>query len=362
MRICMVIEAWHPYMGGGQVHALELVKRLEREHSVEVITRDLVGVGRETGVASKVVRIGPCTKLGSALGRMLWIARATLRILSRKYDLIHAHSNIAGYPAWLAGKLSRTPVVFTVHGSSLTMEKPSLGWFERFVEKTVQTRLRYDALISVDHRFAAIAKGAAVIPNGVDVDRFVTTRERREKFTYLFVGRLSWEKGIDVLLEAYSHVADEDTELRIVGDGPMRAELMKRYPAFRSCFVGPRYGEELVTEYRSADVFVLPSRYEGQPLTVLEAWASQVPVIATHVGDNDRFVTPQNGWLIRAGSAEELARVMREARSHKRSVLSRMGRAGRTLVKKEYTWDRMVDRTEECYMNVLTVKYERPRR
>jgi glycosyltransferase involved in cell wall biosynthesis len=111
---------------------------------------------------------------------------------------------------------------------------------------------------------------------GVDTDLFAPGEPEPLEFPrpiQMYVGRLAIEKGIEDFLRT-----DARGTKVVVGDGPQRAELERRYPAAR--FLGPRYDDELVRHYRAADVFVFPSRTDTLGLVQLEAMACGVPVAA----------------------------------------------------------------------------------
>ena len=102
-------------------------------------------------------------------------------------------------------------------------------------------------------------------------------------------------------------------------------------------FLGKKNNAELVRIYKSADVFVLSSRSEGQPLTILEAMAARLPVIATDVGDNRLLVkNGMNGYLVSPENINKLALIMEKIISMPHRKL---GFRGYTLVKKKYSWD-----------------------
>jgi len=111
---------------------------------------------------------------------------------------------------------------------------------------------------------------------GVDTELFTQGEPEPLDFPgpiQMYVGRVAVEKGIEDFLQANA----PGTKV-IVGDGPQRAELERRYPEVR--FLGPRYGDDLVRHYRAADVFVFPSRTDTLGLVQLEAMACGVPVAA----------------------------------------------------------------------------------
>ena len=158
-----------------------------------------------------------------------------------------------------------------------------------------------------------------VIPNAIDVDRFADAEPidpaefhlDKNKTTLVFVGRLDPVKNIHVLLRAAAQVSqDQDVQLLIVGDGPERERLETLTETLnltdRVRFAGQRLDVERIL--KAADIFVLPSQWEGMPMSAQEAMASGLPVIASRtVGIIDIIEDNVNGLLVTPGSAEQLA-------------------------------------------------------
>jgi glycosyltransferase involved in cell wall biosynthesis len=120
--------------------------------------------------------------------------------------------------------------------------------------------------------------------------------------TVLYVGRLSPEKGVDVLIEAWRHVGDGPLELVIIGDGPLQ-ERLERWPAARIRFEGRLPAEEVRRRMLAARALVLPSVwYEGQPMVALEALAAGLPVLGSDIGGMPELLGPLGrDWLVAPG-------------------------------------------------------------
>ncbi|MDP3957329.1 MAG: glycosyltransferase [bacterium] len=138
----------------------------------------------------------------------------------------------------------------------------------------------------------------------------------QEKDTFLYFGRLSSEKGVDTLLEAFAFLGDEK-KLWIVGDGPDRKKLEalaeEKHIASRVTFLGARYGDELETLKQKAEAIVLPSCwYENFPYTVIESLQSGCVVIAADRGGiSERITHGENGLLFEAGNVQALVETLR---------------------------------------------------
>jgi glycosyltransferase involved in cell wall biosynthesis len=162
-------------------------------------------------------------------------------------------------------------------------------------------------------RFRALNPRTEVIPNAsaVHADAPALPAEPR----VLAVGRLVAQKGMDQLLAAWPRVvaAVPDARLRIVGDGPLRAALQAQAAAagVSDSVEWVVHTDRMADEYRAAALFVLPSRYEGMPLALLEAQAMGVPSVAFDCPTGPAEVlSPQTGVLVPSGDTAALAQAM----------------------------------------------------
>jgi glycosyltransferase involved in cell wall biosynthesis len=195
------------------------------------------------------------------------------------------------------------------------------------------------------------------IPNGVDLDRFDISADRTQDV--LFLGRLAPKKRVTDLIKAFARVADEfpDSTLRIVGTGPKREELEKQAASAgiseRVSFKGRVSDEAVPQYYASAGTFVLPSVWEGHPLTLLEAWAASAPVIASSVEGIEEFVNhDETGYLVSPKSPGKLAEAIRTALEDPNRA-KRWGNNGRELVEEQYSWKGVADQTYDRYQDLV---------
>lgn len=182
-----------------------------------------------------------------------------------------------------------------------------------------------------------------IVPNGVDLARFAVPKRDWDPARMLFVGRVVYQKGLDLLLEALAGLQQIPWELVVAGDGSQREPLCSRARELevqeRVCFAGWLRGDEMLQAYRQANLFVFPSRHEGMPNAVLEAMAAGLPVIASRIAGNEELVVSgETGTLVPAedpGSLREaLAALLPDSRRR-----AAMGAAGRKRVEERYTWD-----------------------
>ncbi len=141
---------------------------------------------------------------------------------------------------------------------------------------------------------------------------------------FVFVGRLTIEKGVRTLLESWRDHVKHAARLKIVGDGPLRDEVAKAASASGGSieYVGRLPGPEVLATIGQATALVFPSVwYEGQPRTIIESFACGTPVIASDIGSMTELVRHgETGWLCTPGDAAGLAMAVNEAAAHGASL------------------------------------------
>jgi glycosyltransferase involved in cell wall biosynthesis len=162
-----------------------------------------------------------------------------------------------------------------------------------------------------------------VLTRGVDLRRFSPAkrdagfwpaRGTGDGLKFIYVGRVSKEKNLDLMLEAFVELRREsaDVEMLVVGDGPYLAALEERYRRPDIIFTGFLEGEALAAAYAGADVFVFPSTTDTFGNVVLEAQASGLPVIVSNRGGPAEIVSDgESGMIFDAAEPGSLKRVMR---------------------------------------------------
>lgn len=329
IRIAMVVDAWFPdknsgrkgVFGGGQVHVRELSKRLRDGYGCDI---DIIYDSHSGMVA-----------------RLFWSCVSPFVIVLKHqknpFDLIHAHGFNAGFVGKIASRLLGIPVVHTVHGSHLMDQKSST--LKGRLEKWLLTGIAYDAQITVSSTFLAYIRATEksfVIRNGVDISAYdQVIAKKLSTPTVIWVGRLDKVKALDVLHEAFGIVQNKlpTASLNLVSGGRLT-------------------GKALIRAYKQAWVFCLPSYAEGQPITLLEAWAAKLPVVVTRVGDNPQMVKHGvNGYLVEPGNPESLAQELLKLLQSPLKA-KRLGLNGYNLVKHNYTWDKVAAQTHQVYASL----------
>jgi glycosyltransferase involved in cell wall biosynthesis len=228
-------------------------------------------------------------------------------------SVIHAHFAGSAQVARIAAMKLGIPYTVMVHGSDIRYQ-PRYALTDRALREA-------DAVVSAsqcnaEHLVEALGVPSARvhrIPLGVDCDHFRPMQSVPRGAGLLYVGRLSTEKGVDVLIDAVAeaHRTQPEIELDVIGDGPQRQALQAQadarglHEAVR--WVGSRPHSELPEFYNRAAAVVVPSREEGFGLVAAEALACGTPVIASSAGGLPEIVTAQCGRLVPPGCVPELA-------------------------------------------------------
>ncbi|MBI5038127.1 MAG: glycosyltransferase family 4 protein [Candidatus Kerfeldbacteria bacterium] len=353
-HITFIIDAWYPLIGGGQEYVRQMANRLVRLYgcSVEIITRRISGepIAYDLDPSVRLVSLGPSSSFSNVFVRAWFLCASTAYLLFHSAADVYVPQSITpGIVGKIVGWCKRRPVIMVVHGSQLTNQKAKEG-IQYFIERFILTKIRYTSIISVSQSFINVPnvnKHITVIPNGVDVTVFDSViAEKTDYPSILFVGRLDAVKGVDILLHAYQALitsGDRDSRLRIVGYGYEAARLKQLAQELgmsqRVDFLGKITGRALIALYQSSWMFALPSLSEGHPLTLLEAWAARLPVVATDVGDVGQYlIDGENGRLVPSGDAPGLSSAL--ANLLHDSQRAKLGEQGYQLVKRQLSWER----------------------
>ena len=253
------------------------------------------------------------------------------------------------------------------------------GWVQRTWRTPLYYRIdrwslrHYDAVVCVSEDLYAQCRAGGVpgsrchlIPNGVDAAAFRRIRDRETaraawngsptEFLLGAAGRLSAEKGFDVLIRAVAELVRREVpvSLWIAGEGKARPALER---LIRQLELGQRvrllgHLSDLKPFYQALDVFVLSSMREGMPNVVLEAMALEVPVVATRVAGVPSLISHgENGLLVDIGSVDQLTSALQRAFTEPESRAV-WGRAGRRTVETSYSFAGRMRRMVAVYQQL----------
>jgi glycosyltransferase involved in cell wall biosynthesis len=325
---------------GGIAAFLQSLLRSEPSLSYRI---DLVNLTRE-----EVPQGGRLT--ASNVTRTLSDARKVWRA-SRTADLVHVHSALAPQVTLLragllalAARLRGCRVLVHAHGGRIELRLASPA--QRLVARLALRPAHRVVAVSSGVRSALVRalgpERVVLIDNGVDASAFGPPGPPNDPPRVLYAGGLTPRKGVVDLLRASALLRERGIHHEVLLAGGMpdegpRAEAEVRAAAGPDVkFLPPQPHERMADLYRSVDVFSLPSWWEGMPLTVLEAMATGLPVVATPVGDIHRAVEDGvTGRLVPPRDPEALADAL-EALLVDPDLRRRMGEAGRRKVEGEF--------------------------
>ena len=381
MRILHVVPTYLPATRyGGPIFAVHgLCRALAgRGHHVEVFTtningRDNSAVPLEIPVQLDGVHV---RYFSSQYFRRLYWSPALARALTTdltSFKVVHLHS-VFLWPTWAAArsaKKAKVPYLISPRGmlvKNLIEQKSRLAktaWL-RLIEKSnleSASAIHATSVLEAEEvqRFGWRLKQIATIPNGVDeVDQFDEENISEdvkeiaaEQPLILFLGRISWKKGLDRLLNAFalSHLG----RLAIVGPDdekltPQLAKLARDLQIADRIRFLPRtvLGDDKEYLYRSATMFVLPSYSENFGNSILEAMQHGVPVVVTPEVGAAEIVRKAGSGLVVAGDPKSLSAAICRLTANQALARS-MGEAGRRHVMADYTWAQIAGRMEGLY-------------
>jgi glycosyltransferase involved in cell wall biosynthesis len=392
MRIALLAwESKHSIaIGGLAEHVTELAAALQpRGHEIHVFTR--VGPGQRGYDCIDGVHYHRCPyethpdffidveRMGNSF---VWHLVETESYLKARFDIVHGHDWLAVHALRQLKNDHDRPVVMTVHSTEFgrcgnqLFEGPSrrvrsFEWEGTYLAERVicvSNALRKE----VQDLYSVPGDKMSVVYNGVDVHRFdtrVSTRVAREQYAIgredpmvLFAGRMTWQKGPDLLVEAMPTLLRHHPNAKFVfaGDGDLRYGLERRAAALgvapAARFVGHQKGRELVSLFKSADLVCVPSRNEPFGIVILEAWSARKPVVATRNGGPAEFIKHQNTGLMVSDDCHSIGRGVGAVLADK-SEGRRMGCNGRREAESRFSWNTVAIATERVYQSVLENRY-----
>ena len=363
MKIVQLIT--HMYeVGGAQVHVLDLSKRLVADGN-----RVSILYGTEKKLADelhlKEIEYIPLRHLIRNMNlvkdlRAFFEVRRAIKQLDP--DIVAIHSSKAGILGRIACWTLRIPFVFTAHGwaftDGVTKDKQ---FFYRGVEKwigkiskKVITVCDYDRILALQHRVLTPSKLITIHNGVVDQSKPKVQLVPNDKVKILMVARFDTPKKQLDLLHALSQIRELNWYMIFAGDGRQREQAAQYVDEHRLenkvTFLGNHSNvSELL---RDADIFVLTSAWEGLPLSILEAMAHGLPIIASNVGGVIEAVrNSENGFLIEHNLPELLTTLIENP-----SLRKSMGKKSREIYEVSFTFERMYSQTYLTYKNLIKLE------
>lgn len=384
MKVLRLIPSFYPHVTGPAYQAYKISEGLVNSGwSSPIICSDKVpdeapgfppGIKNDSDFSFNITRRETLFSVDQ-----YWAAPGVfIDLLQRDYDIVHAHAyhnflKDLAYP--ISKLLFDKPLVIHMHGSLGSMFR------DPTVERDIQYKV-YDAVFkrTLENADAVIASSKQefrevsefgitenkiyTIPVGKDPNEYTKIKKtRRDTFTVLFVGRIAPRRNIELLLDAVKECSELPLEVRVVGDdstlsgaarGSYLNELCKKADQLgisdTVTFTGPKYDDELIREFRQANVFVNPTHYENFGQATLEAAFAELPILSTKTGVAlDLVEEGETGEFFE--DYIQLAVLLRRFVNEEDSA-NRMGKNAQEKAMADYQWDSIIEQYIQMYERV----------
>jgi glycosyltransferase involved in cell wall biosynthesis len=302
----------------------------------------------------------------------------------KEYDIVHIHS-VFSYPSVLAGYFSRKnglPYVITPHATLDPIMIRRKGYLKKRIHMMLFDRINLNkasiihALSKEEKRWLIELKlksKVVVIPNGIYPLKYASQLnksqifkifpELKDKIIILFLGRVNFKKGLDILISAYAKVAKEIAESILVIAGPNNegySEVVKKQA--QECgiqdkviFTGMITGDDKLSLLENSHIFILPSYSEGISMAMLEAMYCGLPLIITNrVGAFEDVEKHKAGIVIEPDVKQTEEALLKLCVNH--IMRKEMGENGRCLVENKFIWDKVAGEMLEMYQGILNCR------
>jgi glycosyltransferase involved in cell wall biosynthesis len=367
-RVLHVIDSLH--LGGAQEVIFTLVKGADStrfEHEVATLHGHGVYWERMRAEGFRLHSLSPSKFLP------LYLLRLWAMLRRGNYDVLHCHLGASNIMAKPIGRACRVGAIVSHDHTNdrLRVENRLVFWLDRWANQFA------DAFVAVSEtcrKFLIEAEGIAaekirLVANAIDPERYrpgVWERAAaRQEFglrpgdvVLAGVGRLNPQKNFGLLLDVAAELKQANLRVVLAGTGPEEAFLQERATELglseQVRLLG--YVADTRKVYAAADLLVITSRFEGLPMTLLEAMSSGVPVVAAALdGMMEVIESGKNGWLVKPGDRAGFVAAVREALQDE-SQRKQLAAAGRETILQRYGAARMVREIEEVYQHLLEEK------
>lgn len=296
-----------------------------------------------------------------------------------EFDVIHIHelTRMINVVIYYYAKKYDIPYVFQAHGSiprSKSRPKQILSWIFDilFGYKLLKGASKVIALTQTEaqqYRSVGVPKEKIeTVPNGIDLSKYTDLPTKgcfkkklgidEGKKVILYLGRINRIKGIDFLVRAYAHLIRNlnlDSKLLIIGpDDGCLAEIQTLIKTLKmqddALVLGPLYGEDKLEAYVDANVYVLASRYETFPMTVLEAMACGTPIILSEKCGLSEVVRNRTGLVVNPSSAD-IEKALRRVLTDEKLQQTYRENCKRTI--EQFDLSRTVSKLERIYQDIV---------
>jgi glycosyltransferase involved in cell wall biosynthesis len=351
-------------MGGAQNHVFDLIQGFMQDHKVSLLA-GAEGLLTERAKALNIpYYINPFLKRDIHPWHDVLAIREMTKLLNTiKPDIVHAHSSKAGFISRLAGKVANVPVVFSAHGWVFAPGVPPVIRFFVWLMEVLVAPMSAHIVCATDYdRDLALralpigGKKISVVPYGIQPDNLMATPSSPvDKPIIIMPARFQQQKDQAMLIRSVAKLSHKNYHLWLVGDGPLMEECKRLADELKVRdnieFLGNR--TDLNQLLAKAHVFVLFSKYEGLPISIMEGMRAGLPVVATDVcGVGEEIDHEQTGYLVQSGDTNAAARALQNLLDNP-DLRNTMGKKSREKFLHEFTRSMMLDRLKAIYTSLL---------
>jgi glycosyltransferase involved in cell wall biosynthesis len=358
--------------GGAEKMLYELCRGLNKSFPIQVLALKRKGhFGRmieELGIPVKSYNLAPSLGLGYYFGLVSVFLRIRSDLVEMNPDIIQGILFQGNFFAKLAGRLAGIKnILCSLHtfdrgSAKVILEKLTNRMAQRYIVVS-------DALkVFCAEKFSIPLAKISVVRNGIQLEQFAPLgKELREKLGVKSegpvigaIGRLHREKGIDVLIRAFSRLASEmpGLSLLIIGDGPEKNSLeeMAKNSGIMDRIIFTGFLPEAEKYLPLFDLFILPSRIEAMPIALMQAMAAGKAIVATNVGAVSELVKDNESAMLVPPEDESLmsraiAKLLRDP-----ELSRKLGAAAKAKASSEFSLEKMIESYKKIYMDALEGK------
>lgn len=389
MKILHVIGTLAPRYGGPAKACVEMARCISRlGHKLSIYTTNMYAEDQSLPLDAPIMRDGVEIRyfpiqFPRLLGTSLPLGRA-LKNAIPQYDLVHIHSlyfyhnMVAGYYCQRYG----VPYIIRPHGTLDPFIYSHHRWRKSIIELLFQNRnikkaaaLHYTSLeeksLAAPYVFNApgIVVSLGLYPDDYNpLPMAGLFREKHpeigDKQIILFLGRLNFKKGLDILVKAFAITARTRPDVHLVIAGPdddglgdkVRVWLKREGALEQVTFTGMIVGSEKLAAFRDANIFVLPSYSENFGISVAEAMACELPVVISDKVNIYQEVKQADAGIITSCDHHDVAKALITLVDNP-GIGDEMGKKGRLLVRQRFSWDQVALSLEEAYRTIIQNRF-----
>jgi glycosyltransferase involved in cell wall biosynthesis len=366
MKILHLTKKYPDAIGGDSSVVYNLEKQLNKNgHKITILTSNCDEIKNKKnlikfGIKDKSENLDKIT-LKRVLSLMYLFLKSFEILKQEKPDIVHSHSIDLGFVVSFACNVYKIPIINTCHGVSFNDSQFSI--FKRKLELFFLKNGRFNKIITVDQNSLRNFKekginNAIYVPNGIDLNEFKEKKmlKKDRKLSLIFIGRLEKQKGVNYLIESIKILKNVDLKLTIIGKGSEENKLKNIVKSYgldnKIVFFGNKTNKEVEKELFNSDIFILPSIWEGFPLTILEAWGAKLPVIVTNVGGISAVCkNNENALVIPSKDSNKIA-IAITALINNKDLRKKLRVNGNYLVNSVYSWEIITKRFEYIYKEI----------